>query len=183
MALPNAPAAAYDGYTYTQLICQEYGQQPRWYQVRDPIPGSDWRNDGGWAIVLERGSNVSPPVYSFGAITATNGIGEGGFASRTGAISNSQNSGMAQQFGRYNSRVGGLNSGTYITAADGRAGWVNGFSNWLVVDRVKDGVITTADAFSHGGQWYWEQRTYAVVDSGSNYGTQYIRWANLMYCR
>ena len=44
MALPPHNAAAqgvHSGYTYTQRVCQEYGQQPRWYQVRDPMPGSD----------------------------------------------------------------------------------------------------------------------------------------------
>ena len=87
MALPNAPATAYDGYTYSERICQEYGQQPRRYQVRDPIAGSDWRNDGGWAIILERGSNVSPPVYSF-----SNPSNEGSFSSRQGAFSNGLNS-------------------------------------------------------------------------------------------
>ena len=29
------------GYTYTQRVCQEYGQQPRHYQVRDEMEGSD----------------------------------------------------------------------------------------------------------------------------------------------
>ena len=56
---PQAQTAAaqgvHSGYTYTQRVCQELGQQPRHYQVRDPIAGSDWRSDGGWAIVLERG--------------------------------------------------------------------------------------------------------------------------------
>ena len=35
------------GYIHTERIYQEYGQQPRRYQVGDPIAGSDWRNDGG----------------------------------------------------------------------------------------------------------------------------------------
>ena len=46
------------GYTYTERVCQEYGQQPRQYNVRDPIPGSDWRSDGGWAIVLESSTST-----------------------------------------------------------------------------------------------------------------------------
>ena len=59
MAFPDAKAAAqgsHGGYTYTERTCQEYGQAPRRYLVRDPIPGSDWRNDGGWAIIQEHGS-------------------------------------------------------------------------------------------------------------------------------
>ena len=59
LAFPDAKNAAaqgsHSGYTYTQRVCQELGQQPRHYYVRDEIDGSDWRNDGGWAIVLERG--------------------------------------------------------------------------------------------------------------------------------
>ena len=53
-----AAQGSHSGYTYTQRTCQELGQQPRQYQVRDPIPGSDWRSNGGWAIVLEMGSGV-----------------------------------------------------------------------------------------------------------------------------
>ena len=55
MAFPYGGAEAqgsHQGYTYTQRVCQELGQQARRYNVRDPIPGSDWRSDGGWAIVL-----------------------------------------------------------------------------------------------------------------------------------
>ena len=176
MALPNAPATAYDGYTYSERICQEYGQQPRWYQVRNPIPGSDWRNDGGWAIVLERGSNVSPPVYSF-----SNPANEGSFSSRQGAFSNGLNSG-ANNF-LASTTVGNLAPRTYITAPDGTGGWVRGFGGDLVFDRNGDGELTIDDMFSSGGLWYWERRTYAIVESGSNYGTQYIRWANLAWCR
>ena len=55
MAFPYGGAEAqgsHQGYAYTERVCQEYGQQPRRYYVRDAIPGSDWRSDGGWAIVL-----------------------------------------------------------------------------------------------------------------------------------
>ena len=183
MALPHAPATAYDGYTYTERICQEYGQQPRYYQVRDPIPGSDWRNDGGWAIILERGSNVSPPVYSFGALTSGNGIGQGPYAWEALAFSNTQNSGINQQFNRWNNALGGIPSGTYITAQDGRAGWVIGNNDLLIIDRVKDGAITLADIFLSGPNYYWERSRYSIVSAGSNYGGQYIRWANLQWCR
>ena len=178
MALPNAPAAAYDGYTYTEYICQEYGQQPRRYQVREPIAGSDWRNDGGWAIVLERGSNVTPPVYSFGASQ-----NQGPFAWDTLAFSNSLNTGINQQFNRWNNALGGIPSGTYITAQDGRAGWVIGNGDLLIIDRVKDGAITTDDIFLSSSNYYWERSSYSIVSAGSNYGGQYIRWAYMQYCR
>ena len=58
---PDGKAAAqgsFGGYNYTERICQEYGQHPRRYWVRDPIAGSDWRNDGGWAIVQEHGPYI-----------------------------------------------------------------------------------------------------------------------------
>ena len=65
MALSDGGAEAqgsHHGYTYTERVCQEYGQQPRRYQVRDPIAGSDWCSDGGWAIVLERGWGLAAPL-------------------------------------------------------------------------------------------------------------------------
>ena len=174
MALPNPPAAAYDGYTYTERICQEYGQQPRWYRVRDPIPGSDWRNDGGWAIVLERGSNVTPPVYAVG-----NAQNQVGYPSRAAAFT-----AASGQF-TSNNGIGGLAPRTYITAQNGVKGWVAGFAGDLVVDRNQDGELTDADMGNAGGAnpWFWERRTYSVVNPGANYGTQYIRWAYLAWCR
>ena len=54
---------SHSGYTYTQRVCQEYGQQPRRYNVRDEIAGSDWRSHGGWAIVLVITGHYSPARY------------------------------------------------------------------------------------------------------------------------
>ena len=154
------------------------GSIPAAIRRRDPIPGSDWRNDGGWAIVLERGSNVSPPVYSFGASQ-----NQGPYAWQALAFSNVQNTGINQQLNRWNNALGGIPSGTYITAQEGRAGWVVGNNDLLIIDRVKDGAITLADIFQSGSNYYWEQRRYSIVNAGSNYGGQYIRWANLRRCR
>ncbi len=61
MAFPGAQYAAaqgaFGGYTYTQRVCQEYGQQPRYYGVRDGQAAYNGGNsDRGWLIVLERGS-------------------------------------------------------------------------------------------------------------------------------
>ena len=176
MALPNPPAAAYDGYTYTERICQEYGQQPRYYQVRNPIPGSDWRNDGGWAIVLERGSNVTPPVYSFSAAAL-----QGPFSQRQSALNdaNGQFTGQTSQ----PFTADDIARWTLLVAQDGTQGWVTGYSRDIVVDRNKDGVLDLNDITGSGGSWRWERRSYSIVNPGANYGTQYIRWANLMWCR
>ena len=35
-SIPPGKAAGLGGYTYTQRVCQGYGQQPRWYYVLDP---------------------------------------------------------------------------------------------------------------------------------------------------
>ena len=52
-----AKATSLGGYTYTQRVCQEYGKQPRWYNVRDGQAAYNGGNsDSGWLIVLERGS-------------------------------------------------------------------------------------------------------------------------------
>ena len=59
LAFPGSDAEAqgFGGYTYSQRVCQEYGQQPRWYNVRDGQAAYNGGNsDSGWLIVLERGS-------------------------------------------------------------------------------------------------------------------------------
>ena len=58
-----------DGYAYTQRVCQELGQQPRHYNVRDAMAGSDWSADGGWAIVQVR-SAVTTSGYTFGSVAS-----------------------------------------------------------------------------------------------------------------
>ena len=59
MALSGGLVAAQgsrQGYTYAERVCQELGQQPGRYNVRDEMGGSDWRSGGGWAIVLTASS-------------------------------------------------------------------------------------------------------------------------------
>ena len=61
MVFPGGDAAAqgFGGYTYTARICQEYGQQPRWYNVRDGQAAYNGGNsDSGWLLVLERGGGT-----------------------------------------------------------------------------------------------------------------------------
>ncbi len=74
---PPAKATSQGGYTYTQRLCAEYGQAPRWYYVRDGQAAYNGGNsDSGWLIVLERGGGgggsgvavaVSYPESSSGA--------------------------------------------------------------------------------------------------------------------
>ena len=57
---PPAKATSLGGYTYTQRVCQEYGQQPRYYNVRDGQAAYNGGNsDSGWLIVLEHSSHVA----------------------------------------------------------------------------------------------------------------------------
>ena len=103
LAFPGAEQAeaqsSRGGYTYTERICQEYGQQPQRYQVRDPIAGSDWRNDGGWAIILEPGGGSSASV------TVTFSRIDGGGAWTAGLVND------------YNGGV--------LTSDDGTVGFIN----------------------------------------------------------
>ena len=69
---PPAKATGLGGYTYTQRVCQEYGRQPRWYQVRDGQAAYNGGNsDSGWLIIMERGGGgvvqVSYAVSDSGA--------------------------------------------------------------------------------------------------------------------
>ena len=178
---PQAPAAeaqsVQNGYTYTQRVCQEIGQQPRHYQVRDPIPGSDWRRDGGWAIVLERGATVRPAQYTFGAASK-----EGGASTCIAAL------GTANSFLTGNAlKAYGLRTRDYITATNGLRGFVMNFGRDVVVDRNGDRQITTADMITglqHSWNlWGFEKRQYTRTALAANYGTQYIRWANMLWCR
>ena len=163
MAFPEVKDAAaqgsHHGYTYTQRVCQEYGQQPRWYNVRDPISGSDWRSDGGWAIVLERGSGIT---YTF---TAT------GLAA--GAIPNIELAAPRRERRRIAERSSGV-TGFITYQANGAP------SGWVVIDRNNDGEIDIAGDRTAGvGSNNWEFRQY----TSEVYGSRYIRWANMQWCR
>ena len=178
---PQAQTAAaqgvHSGYTYTQRVCQELGQQPRHYQVRDEMAGSDWRSDGGWAIVLIRGAVFRPAHYTFGAAQ-----GQGGAASRQIALN------TANTFLTGNAiRAYGLRTRDVITDNYGNRGFVMNFGRDVMIDRNRDGQITTADMAiglpNHPyNLWGFERRQYTLIPAVS-YGTQYIRWANMLWCR
>ena len=162
MAFPDAKAAAqagYDGYAYTERLCQEYGQQPRRYQVRDPIAGSDWRNDGGWAIVLEHGSHYvgSYSVNSRGAWVRGHFSGE---------------------YARFVPDADG-NPQLFERVVD--AGVVTYYRDTFWANHVKIGP-------GEGDENYIVVRVVPIVRNFSRYhlyvtGGAYIRWANMAWCR
>ena len=67
--LPPTPAEArsVNGYTYTRLICQEYGGQPGWYWVRDQGNYGWQARNSGWMLVLTRGGGTTYRVDANGA--------------------------------------------------------------------------------------------------------------------
>ena len=182
LAFPSAQNTAaqaqtsHAGYTYTQMVCQELGQQPRQYGVRDPRPGSDWRNDGGWAIVLIRS------VFFYAGWEFYDATRVGGTNSRAGAVTQ-------MNADHDEARTGGdLTTGQVLVDRYGAAGWVSEFGNKVTIDRNNDGVRDGRDTFQGGGPlggspvlWYFERRNFRAVTV--NYGAQYIRWANMLWCR
>ena len=68
-----------------------------------------------------------------------------------------------------NSGIAGFNTYT----ADGR------ILRQVVVDRNNDYDITAADRTAGAGNDSWEIRGYTTYE----YGGQYIRWANMRWCR
>ena len=173
MLFPQAPAAEaqgiHGGYAYTERICQEYGQQPRHYQVRDEMAGSDWRSGGGWAIVLEGSARVvDTRIFTF-------------------------NAGFAQPSWRYTNSAGGLVTGRVLTDNSESAfvGWsglvqmnVNGSETDIVwIDHDGDGAITDADKVRGPSNNQYEILLFTEVGSTAVVGGRYIRWANMQWCR
>ena len=161
MAFPYDKAAAqgiHHGYTYTERICQEYGQQPRWYYVRDPIAGSDWNDNGGWTIVLLGGASVG---YTFGPPSFSDGGAVPDIELATGAKT------------QLTDRSQGLTGFAIYTPNDEPIGYV-------VIDRNNDRQIDIAgDRTAGAANDRWEIRTYDTVASGG----RYIRWAYMRFCR
>ena len=176
MALPHADQAAaqgiQQGYSYTERVCQELGQQPRWYNVRDAIPGSDWRTNGGWAIVLIRSANVAPARYSFYNLTQR---------PRTGNAQTVLTWIRNNEFGT--STILGFRPDDPITAANGDAGIVAGFGSWVIIDRNQDGRLGIEDVYFAGGSWNYQRALFRQDAAAQNYGSAYIRWANMLWCR
>ena len=172
LAFADEPAEAqgvHQGYTYTQRVCQEYGKQPRWYQVRDEMEGSDWRSDGGWAIILEGTRSVTATIYGASAYALT-------FTFHLETFTPVR---------RYK---------TYYTDPDtGQSGFVIYFSNgayygggnrnagWLVIDQNKDYQITVAgDRTAHPSMARYEFRRYTRNEGVLG---RSVRWVNMAWCR
>ena len=188
MAFPGAPAAeaqsSQGGYTYTQRVCQEWGQHPRHYLVRDPIPGSDWRNDGGWAIILDRGSSLSRTTTTFipgntpgQSLSDFNNF----YTTGTALEDNSRGTRSKQNVAPPNwVQLANYEQGTW----DGYQGLVLiGTSLDLVaIDVDRDGNIDAQDAVfgpSNNQVWrLWYGTTEEIVG-----GSTYVRWADLAWCR
>ena len=168
MAFLGAKAEAqgvrsHSGYTYTERVCQEYGSQPRWYQVRDEMAGSDWRSDGGWAIVLVTSSVTGTRFHSL--------------------ISYDNDRPLIEHIGN------GVAKRRIVAYGTGEVGFVrldalgvvyDPFQ--LVIDPNDDGEIDDADQIRNPGDnnLYWEVR---YLGDTVNYGATYIRWANMQWCR
>ena len=172
MALPNAQAEAQGssgGYTYTERVCQEYGQQPRRYNVRDPIPGSDWRSDGGWAIVLERSSGTITR-YRLNATGYYLGS-QVGFEYHIDDPAN----------GVEKIRLTGHNGGFAFRRYDRMARAFH--HNIIIYDTNGDGDLTTADIVYLPGDPRELYRRGTFDSWPEAYGASYIRWANMAWCR
>ena len=166
MSLSDNKAAAqavHNGYAYTPRICQEYGQQPRRYNVRDPIPGSDWRSNGGWAIILvgstATGTFFGPPQLIFGSTP------------------NIESTATVLLSPRRIVSVTGLSGFVTVNAANSPTA---AYSNLLVIDRNNDGQIDIAgDRTAGPSNDRFDYRTFGP----GVYGATYIRWANMQWCR
>ena len=166
MLFPQARATeaqgVHSGYTYTQRVCREYGQQPRWYNVRGEMAGSDWRSNGGWAIVLERGSGT------------------------TTTVTFTQGNNPERTISQYNN-VPYLNGGLLIENSggpwDGYQGVIALGAQWDLagIDANRDGQITAADQVYGSGINRIYLLFYSVDTTVS--GGSYIRWANMTWCR
>ena len=173
MALPGNQAEAQGsqgGYTYTQRVCQEYGQQPRHYNVRDPIPGSDWRSDGGWAIVLVRSARTVTS-YSLNA--------DGYFAPVNIGNYHIDDPANGVEKRRLTDRWNGRSAFVRYDRSVGRFR-----PREIIFDANDDGELTSADIVPHASNpalmFYRTGRASWWTEA---YGASYIRWANMAWCR
>ncbi len=175
---PNAAAqGAFGGYIYTQRVCQEYGQQPRYYGVRDGQAAYNGGNsDSGWLIVLVRGATFVPGEYTFNSILDT-----GGWGSLANALADARNNYLTpphQGVADPNAPVG-----SRITASDGTSGFVTNSGRRVVIDRNNNGELDAGDITTTGVLHYFSRGRYQEVRAPSSYGAQYIRWAHMAWCR
>ena len=202
LAFPGAPAAeaqsSQAGYTYTQRVCQEYGQHPRYYYVRDPIPGSDWRNDGGWAIILDRGAGLSRttttfipgnnPYRTLSSFNADYTVGDPLIDNSAGTRSKRNVSNRLTGSNHDTQRPTWLNLPAYTQGDwDGYQGLIvlqggsPSVNHLVVLDVDKDGNIDgDDDIFGNGSQvaMLWYTTTEEIIG-----GSTYVRWADLAWCR
>ncbi len=178
----DAEAQAYGGYTYTARVCQEYGQQPRWYDVRDGQAAYNGGNsDSGWLIVLVRTANITPAEYEF-----SNPEGRGGWGSAQQALDRSLTNFNHRIFAPPLTNSYGLSAGEALVAADGTRGFVIRFGNRVVIDRNDNGIYDVGDmarGLAFPNLWSYEVRTFTQTRAPVNYGAQYVRWAYMAWCR
>ena len=160
---------AQGGYIYTSRVCQEYGQQPRWYNVRDGQAAYNGGNsDSGWLIVLEHGSHISYTITL------------GTYTSSAPTVDDPAN-GVAPR------RVTDISTGVsaFIRYDRGAQRFLppTGGSQNAVLDGNDDGVFNSADLVPNQyNPAYYHYRT-AFYESPQGYGTSYVRWAHMAWCR
>ena len=137
------------------------------------MAGSDWRSNGGWAIVLEGSARVvDTRIVTFN----TNYIVPPSY--------------------RYTGNSGGLTPGRSLTDNSGGPfhGWTalvqmntvpvpNTESNIIWVDHNDDGVINDADKVRGPSNDQYERLLFTEVGGTAVLGGPYIRWANMLWCR
>ena len=175
LAFPAADAAAQGaqgGYTYTARVCQEYGQQPRWYNVRDGQAAYNGGNsDSGWLLVLISSANTRT-IHHFAWYGWQNAVGAF-FHVDDPSI------GVAPRY-YTNVHTGVSGFQRYLRGANR----FDTSSNNFVLDYNNDGVFNFADAHDHpapGIQQYY--RIGVHWTSQEHYGGSYVRWAHMAWCR
>ena len=186
-------AAAYSnraGYSYTQRVCQEYGLPPRQYWVRDEIAGSDWRSSGGWAIILEGGTNAGPWLWGNAIVgtSLTDGnirqfyLGAGGIwpayrYTSTNSLPNFTSATLPQQKLVVDNSGGDFNGRQGLIEVNG-----NGLTylDTVWIDQNGDGNVNAADKTAGPGDNQYERALYRAR---TIYGGSYIRWADMRWCR
>ena len=193
LAFPDGKDAAAQssqgGYTYTQRICQEWGQHPRPYYVRDPIPGSDWRNDGGWAIILDRGAGLSRTTTTFipgdNPTRSVSLWNSAGYSAGARIVDNSAGTRSKETITR-------LTAPSWVQLANYEQGAWDGYDAVIVLgtylalvalDANGDGAIDATNDAVYGpsnDSYYvlWYTTTEEIIG-----GSSYIRWADLAWCR
>lgn len=154
---PPAEARSLNGYTYTRLICQEYGGQPGWYWVRDQGNYGWQARDSGWMLVLTRGGGFSYRVDANGAYVRAidDEVYEDGEYLKWLPH---EESGILQRFERLP---------TYWDPGPLQE-WVRVGPGWTDYDFVR---------VTHGLGGTFDRYTRVATGGGS------LRWANMQYCR